>query len=136
MSEIKKYQHEKGVYRNVYRNPSRLAKAVWGAIRSNGYMAELEYIICNRSYDIFVPTLNLLIEVDGEYWHYSERAIKQGVPERDARKEEIARASPARLPGMQHAYRGATGTPVNRVMVQTSNCQYRTYLASAAGISP
>lgn len=39
--------------------------------------------------DIFIPSLNKAIEYDGEYWHYSDWAIKNGSLERMAKKEQI-----------------------------------------------
>jgi len=57
---------------------------------------ELEHISqhrpdgCSYIYDEYVPGFNLLIEADGEHWHYSEWAKNQGVPEKDARKDQWA----------------------------------------------
>lgn len=45
---------------------------------------------CPYIYDEYVPALNLLVEADGEHWHFSAWAESQGVPEKDARKNQWA----------------------------------------------
>lgn len=39
--------------------------------------------------DIYIPKLKIGIEYDGEYWHYSEWAIKNGSLERMKRKDKV-----------------------------------------------
>jgi len=41
-------------------------------------------------YDEYVPSRNMLIEADGEFWHHSEWAVRHGRPDVDARKERWA----------------------------------------------
>lgn len=41
--------------------------------------------------DIYIPELKIGIEYDGEYWHYSEWAIKNGSLERMNRKNKICK---------------------------------------------
>ncbi len=41
--------------------------------------------------DIYIPELMLAIEYDGEYWHYSEWAIKNGAMERQKKKDKICK---------------------------------------------
>lgn len=40
-------------------------------------------------FDIYIPELKIAIEYDGDYWHYSDWAIKNGSLERMAYKNEI-----------------------------------------------
>lgn len=54
-------------------------------IESLGFETELEYRINRLSYDIYVPSANLLIEYDGKRWH-----SMRGSKERDERKEQNA----------------------------------------------
>jgi len=41
-------------------------------------------------YDIFIPCSNLLVEVNGEFWHYSDYAEEQGFVDRDKEKKQLA----------------------------------------------
>jgi len=45
---------------------------------------------CPYIYDEYIPELNILVEADGEYWHYSEWANDKGIPENDIQKEQWA----------------------------------------------
>jgi len=89
-SEKRKQAYARGMYQGVHKNPSQLAIRIFEAIDHLGYKPQLEYQMEGHSFDIFVPSLNLLCEVDGEYWHHSDRAKAQGVPERDRLKQQIA----------------------------------------------
>ena len=71
-------------------NPSGLALAVFAALIKRGHQATVEYFVEKRFFDIYVLGLDLLVEVDGEYWHYSDDAIKAGQPRRDQEKQDIA----------------------------------------------
>ena len=42
----------------------------------------------NFELDIYVPSLKKAIEFDGDHWHKSDWALKHGVAERDARKDQ------------------------------------------------
>lgn len=44
----------------------------------------------NRVYDFLLLDYHTLVEIDGNYWHYSEYAKQRGVPERDVEKEKYA----------------------------------------------
>ena len=44
----------------------------------------------SHNYDFYVPVTNLLIEVDGEFWHHSEWAREHGAVERDRKKDALA----------------------------------------------
>ena len=48
-------------------------------------------------YDFYLPDFNTLIEYDGWYWHYSERAIANGTFERGKVKERTAQEAGYRL---------------------------------------
>lgn len=38
-----------------------------------------QYFLHGKYYDFYIPTLNLLVEVDGEYWHRLPSAIKNDI---------------------------------------------------------
>jgi very-short-patch-repair endonuclease len=43
-----------------------------------------------KVYDFLLPDFNALVEIDGEFWHHSERAKQRGVPAKDAEKDNWA----------------------------------------------
>ena len=51
-----------------------------------------QYFLCGKYYDFFIPSMNMLIEVDGEYWHRFPSAIKN-----DIEKHIIANDSNLRI---------------------------------------
>jgi len=71
-------------------NPSNLEKIIAQALDDFGVEYLTQYNLTGRRYDLYLPELNLLIEVDGEYWHYSETAYSRGQPVKDAEKNNIA----------------------------------------------
>lgn len=72
---------------------------------SKRYDCEHSFRISNRVYDIFIQELNLLIEINGDYWHFNPSFYKadhfdkhrnlfaRDVWERDKRKIELAVSS-------------------------------------------
>lgn len=44
-----------------------------------------------RVYDFYLPDYNVLIEVDGEFWHYSKWAKENGLSQRDKQKNKWAK---------------------------------------------
>lgn len=95
-SEAIKQLWQNGHYDNmlvqIHQNPTSLEIDLasvldwFGLGHVSGYRPEG----CSYIYDEYVPELGLLIEVDGEHWHHSEWAKEQGVPEKDARKDQWA----------------------------------------------
>ena len=63
-------------------------RAVRTALEAQGVTVLREYKAAGRDvFDLYAPAANLLIEVDGDYWHRSEK-----VKARDTAKSERARA--------------------------------------------
>jgi len=72
---------------------------------SKRYDCEHSFRVSNRVYDIFIQELNLLIEVNGDYWHFNpsfyeadyfdrhRKLFARDVWERDKRKIELAISS-------------------------------------------
>jgi len=81
-----------GVEHGGCNNPSNLELAVLQALIDLGVEAVGQYRPngCRFIYDIYLPEHQTLVEVDGEFWHYSEWAAEKGVPEHDAEKDEWA----------------------------------------------
>lgn len=64
-------------------------------LTDNDLVFDQQFVIESKGawvYDFYIPSLNLLLEVDGEYWHSSARAIN-----RDKIKEQIARRTGMRF---------------------------------------
>lgn len=43
-----------------------------------------------RIFDFYLYELNILVEADGDFWHYSQWASERGIPKRDKDKEQWA----------------------------------------------
>jgi predicted SprT family Zn-dependent metalloprotease len=67
---------------------SKFQRDIFNSIISFGVVAELEYKILNKSYDIGLPDLKAVIECNGEYWHSSQKSLI-----RDLTKKNIAESS-------------------------------------------
>lgn len=44
----------------------------------------------HRFYDFYLPAYNALVEIDGDFWHYSAWAALQGTPQTDTQKDQWA----------------------------------------------
>lgn len=70
--------------------PTRPEKAFRKALEHEGIKYEPEYIIPGNErefmYDVYIPSQRILVEIDGEYWHSSEEAMK-----RDKVKDRLAK---------------------------------------------
>jgi len=73
-------------------NPSQLELEVLAAFVAAGVDAVGQHRPsgCRFTYDIYLPEYQALVEVDGEYWHYSEDAKSRGAVEQDAAKDDWA----------------------------------------------
>lgn len=55
------------------RNETSIEKKLYEALKSKGLLFEKQYLIGGRFLvDAYVPSLNLIIEADGKYWHELE----------------------------------------------------------------
>jgi very-short-patch-repair endonuclease len=75
-SHIKKIQRhldfkEKNYIRKKKSKPNKLEQRVYDVVSSLNLKFEREYQIPNTTkfYDIYLPDYNVLIEIDGSYWH-------------------------------------------------------------------
>ena len=62
---------EKNYIRKKKSKPNKLESRVYNVVASLNLKFEREYQIPNTSkfYDIYLPDYNVLIEIDGSYWH-------------------------------------------------------------------
>lgn len=103
------------------REPTSIEKAVYDFLTLNRINFEKEKLINNKFFvDVFVPDLNLIIEVDGKYWHSLERVIKLDkaknaylikcgydllrIPEEKIRNKEFEQILKNRLKGQEWLY--------------------------------
>lgn len=97
-SEAMSRAWDRGVYDNVrffdFSKPSSLEllmDALLGSIVwSEDYIRQFRPENCRYTYDFYVPDYNLLVEVDGWYWHDSEDAKLRGVDVRDSKRDAWA----------------------------------------------
>lgn len=78
--------------RDAWRSPSNLELLVQQALTELGinYISQYQPEGCKRFYDLYIPDMNLLLEVDGEYWHHSAISESYGVTANDAFKTQWA----------------------------------------------
>lgn len=55
---------------------SARAKELQTVFAHSNMSAELEYVVGNRRFDLYIKSKNLLIEVDGSYWHSISSTVK------------------------------------------------------------
>lgn len=77
LSEYTKIQWERGDF-DTFRFRSKLQIEIAECIKNMGYEIIEEYRIKGKPYDIFIKEKNLLIEVNGTYWHYDNRFYESG----------------------------------------------------------
>ena len=60
------------------KNPTSIEKKVYEELKSRGVLFETQKLI-NKKFlvDTFIPSLNLIIECDGDYWHGLERVQRK-----------------------------------------------------------
>ena len=89
LSEVNKAARKRGAYDHIMQ-PTKLCKRIGSELRHLNFCFEYEYRIGYRYFDIYIPELDLLIEVDGEFWHYSDYARAKGIPDKDEKKTRLA----------------------------------------------
>lgn len=70
--------------------PSGAECAMMDMLDGMGVDYDFQYPIGRLAYDFHIAHTNILIEVDGVFWHHSEWAREHGAPARDARKAQAA----------------------------------------------
>lgn len=91
-SEGIKAAWKRGAYDYVDNNPSQLELQVAAALSIMGIKYSTQHRPENASYpfDFFLPAMNLLIEVDGDFFHHSNWAMERGHVKRDKLKNKLA----------------------------------------------
>ena len=95
LSERMKRRWQNGEFEGVFGGPSSLERGVAEALEELGiaYTPQFSPVTEQFRYDFLLPDRNLLIEVDGDYWHHSKTAEGRGQREKDAAKDAWATKS-------------------------------------------
>jgi len=60
------------------KEPTSIEKKVYNELKEKGILFEKQKLINGRFLvDVYIPSLNLIIEADGDYWHSLDRTIKK-----------------------------------------------------------
>lgn len=81
-----------GILKTISGKPSSLEVQFGRHLEDQGifYIAQYSPEDTLYRYDFMIPGANLLIEIDGEFWHHSDLAKKRGIMERDREKDILA----------------------------------------------
>jgi very-short-patch-repair endonuclease len=74
----KKYIKENG-HHFCQKNETSIEMLCIDFLINNDIKYDFQYYLDGKRYDFFLPEFNLLIEVDGEYWHTLEPSIKNDI---------------------------------------------------------
>jgi len=75
LSEITRNQWKSGIHKPTFKSKGH--SEVEQLLIDLGYDIISEYFIEGKPYDIFVKSLNLIIEYNGTYWHYDNRIFDE-----------------------------------------------------------
>jgi len=60
------------------KEPTSIEKKLYEELKNRGLLFETQKVINNRFIvDVYIPSLNLVVEADGNYWHSLERTKKR-----------------------------------------------------------
>lgn len=60
------------------KEPTSIEKKVYDELKERGFLFENQKVINGKFIvDAYIPKLNLIVEVDGKYWHSLERVVKK-----------------------------------------------------------
>ena len=116
-----KQAYRTGCYDHLYIPGSTLELEIIAALDICGieYLSQYRPPNCTYFYDEFIPGLNLLLEIDGWFWHHSEIARKRGSVRRDRAKDVWAVENGYRLMRLQEEEikkQGAWSLVIERVL--------------------
>ena len=86
-----------GMAKRMDKNPTAPEKSFASILIELGIEYETQKIVGGKIYDFYIPSKNLLLEVDGNYWHSKDKELKEMSPMQkktfynDIRKNAIAK---------------------------------------------
>ena len=61
-----------------FKKPTSIEKKVYAELKARGLLFEKQYLINGKFLvDAYIPSLNLVIEADGDYWHNLPKVVKK-----------------------------------------------------------
>ncbi len=71
-------EFKRGIFYQFDKKPTSIEKLLYDFLVMSGIVFEKQYLV-NRKFlvDAFIPSLNLVIEADGNYWHSLPKNIKK-----------------------------------------------------------
>jgi len=87
----------KGMAKRMDKNPTTPEKAFAEILKELNIKYETQKIVEGKIYDFYIPEKNLLVEVDGNYWHSKDKelcemsAVQKKIYFNDLRKDAIAK---------------------------------------------
>ena len=66
------------IKQQTMKEPTSIETKVYAELKNRGLLFERQYLVNGKFLvDAYIPSLNLIIEADGRYWHSLERVIKK-----------------------------------------------------------
>lgn len=66
-----------GMAKKMDKNPTAPERYFIEILNELGIEFETQKIVGGKIYDFFIPSKNMLIEVDGDYWHAKDKELKE-----------------------------------------------------------
>jgi len=96
-TKAEKEAYIKGMAKRMDKNPTAPEKSFKDLLEELNIIYETQKIVGGKIYDFYIPSKNMLIEVDGDYWHAKDKDLKDMSPVQkkifynDLRKNAIAK---------------------------------------------
>jgi very-short-patch-repair endonuclease len=75
-TQKQKQAYIEGMAKRMDKNPTAPEKSFTEILEELGILYETQKIVGGKIYDFFIPSKNILIEVDGDYWHAKDKELK------------------------------------------------------------
>ena len=66
-----------GMAKRMDKNPTAPERSFELLLKEIGIKYETQKIVGGKIYDFFIPSKNILVEVDGDYWHAKDKELKE-----------------------------------------------------------
>ena len=76
-TQKQKQAYIEGMAKKMDKNPTAPEKSFALILEELGIIYETQKIVGGKIYDFFIPSKNMLLEVDGDYWHAKDKELKE-----------------------------------------------------------
>ena len=76
-TQKQKQAYIEGMAKKMDKNPTAPERYFTDILTEIGIEFETQKIVGGKIYDFFIPSKNMLIEVDGDYWHAKDKELKE-----------------------------------------------------------